>query len=123
MANEEQEVREISRDELMHKFHTGQPFVLVDVLPHEHFTRVHLPGAVNVPLNTLRELAPLLFGKNDQIIVYCANFQCTASPTAAKLLMQLGFTDVLDFAGGILDWEEGGFPVVRGEEPPHERAA
>ncbi|HEX2948353.1 MAG TPA: rhodanese-like domain-containing protein [Armatimonadota bacterium] len=123
MEHQEPVVHEISRDELVHKMHSGDRFILVDVLSHEHFQRVHLPGAINVPLNPLRDLAPQLLGKQDQIIVYCANFDCTASPTAAKILTQLGFENVLDYAGGILDWEEGGMPVVRGQEPPQQRAA
>lgn len=123
MAKDEEAIREISRDELVHKMHSGDPMVLVDVLTHEHFLRVHLPGAINIPVNLLRDLAPLVLGKHDQIILYCANFQCHASPTAAKILMQLGYTDVLDFTGGILDWEEGGLPVVREENPSQEKAA
>ncbi|MHB9129515.1 MAG: rhodanese-like domain-containing protein [Armatimonadota bacterium] len=116
MAEGEQAIREISRDDLVNKFQHGEPFVLVDVLSHEHFSRVHLPGAINVPVNVLRDLAPLLFGKHDQLIVYCVNFECSASPTAVRILTQLGFTNVLDFAGGIRDWIEGGQPVIRGEE-------
>ena len=123
MVDQEPEVNKITRDELLQKMQRGERFVLIDVLSHEHFLRVHLPGAINIPLNTLRDLAPQLLGMQDEIIVYCANFHCTASPTAAKMLMQLGYTNVRDFAGGILDWEEGGQPVIRSEKPPTERAA
>lgn len=123
MEKDEEAIREISRDDLVHHMHSGERFVLVDVLTHEHFLRVHLPGAINIPVNLLRDLAPLVLGQHDQIIVYCANFQCHASPTAARILMQLGYADVLDFAGGILDWEEGSLPVVREKNPSQDQAA
>ena len=115
-------VKEISRDELLHKRKRGDPYILVDVLSHKHFTRVHLPGAINVPLNLLHQLAPLIFSPLDEIVVYCASFQCTASTTAAKILMQQGYPFVLDYKGGIKDWEEGKQMVMRGT-PPEQAAA
>jgi rhodanese-related sulfurtransferase len=101
------DMREISRQALLDKRKRGEAFVLVDVLAHDHFTHVHLPGAINVPVNLLRDLAPLLFGLHEGIVVYCANPACSASMTAAKILGQLGFTRVYDYTGGIEDWEEG----------------
>ncbi|HOF89030.1 MAG TPA: rhodanese-like domain-containing protein [Armatimonadota bacterium] len=106
------EVREISRQALVDKRRRGEAYVLVDVLAHEHFVHRHLPGAINVPLHILRDLAPLLFGEHDEIIVYCANTACAASATAAKILGGLGFTNVYDYAGGIKDWEEAGEAVL-----------
>lgn len=124
MAEEKSEVREITREALVEKRRRGEPFVLVDVLSHEHFEHIHLPGAVNVPLPVLRDLAPVLFGKHDQLVTYCANSECTASATAAKLLVQLGFTDVYEYTGGITDWIDGGQPVVHmPHEPPSSQAA
>jgi rhodanese-related sulfurtransferase len=123
MEQHESKSHTIARDALVQKMHAGERFILVDVLPHQHFLRVHLPGAINLPLNALRDLAPVVLGSNDSIVLYCANFQCAASRTAAKVLRQLGFSDVLDYAGGILDWEEGGLPVIRGEEPSQAQAA
>lgn len=108
-------IREITRDELLAAMRNGERFVLIDVLLHDHFERVHLPGAINVPVTLIRDLAPLLFGRHDRLIVYCASFECSASRTAANILMQLGFTDVQDYQGGIRDWEEGDQPVVRGD--------
>ncbi len=106
------EVREISRLALIDKRQRGDAFVLVDVLAHEHFVSIHLPGAINVPLNLLQDLAPLLFGKHDEIVVYCADTSCTASTTAVKILGTQGFTNVYDYKGGIKDWEESGETVV-----------
>jgi hypothetical protein len=45
--------------------------------------------------------------------VYCSSRNCTASPTLAQKLVDLGFTEVLDFEGGIDEWERAGFPIQR----------
>ena len=73
MVNPEPQVREISLNELVEKRRHGEPFILVDVLTHEHFAHIHIPGSINVTQPELRVPAPLLFGKDDRIIVYCSN--------------------------------------------------
>lgn len=112
------QVSEISLNELTAKRERGEPLILVDVLSHEHFAHIHLPGSINLPLPVLRELAPLLFGREEQLIVYCAGAECNASLTAAKLLEQLGFTDVRHFSGGIEEWVKAGLPVMHMPHPP-----
>jgi len=67
-------VATISRDELKAKIDRGDRFALVETLPEAAFQKAHLPGAVNLPPDRLRELAPrLLPDKGAQIIVYCAS--------------------------------------------------
>ena len=47
---------------------------LVETLPEAAFQKAHLPGAVNLPPDRLRGLAPrLLPDKGAPIIVYCAS--------------------------------------------------
>ena len=67
-------VATISRDELKAKIDRGDRFALVETLPEAAFQKAHLPGAVNLPPDRLREMAPrLLPDKGAQIIVYCAS--------------------------------------------------
>ena len=67
-------VATITRDELKKKMDRGEKFKLVETLPEGGFQQVHLPGATNLPLDQLRELAPkLLPDKNAEIVVYCAS--------------------------------------------------
>ena len=67
-------VATITRDELKKKMDRGDKFKLVETLPEGSFQQVHLPGATNLPLDQLRELAPkLLPDKNAEIVVYCAS--------------------------------------------------
>ncbi len=63
----------IERDELMRKIGTRDNFVLVETLAPEKYAHSHLPGAINLPPDRVRELAPtVLPDKNAEIVVYCA---------------------------------------------------
>ena len=63
----------ISREELKQKMDRHDPFVLVEALAEESYRDWHLPGAINVPYDKVRELAlGRLPDKNADIVVYCA---------------------------------------------------
>ena len=66
-------VKTISRDELKQKIDRGDDFQLVETLPEAAFHHAHLPGAINLPPDRVKELAPkLLPDKNADLVVYCA---------------------------------------------------
>jgi rhodanese-related sulfurtransferase len=106
----------LTREEIAHRRCGDESIILIDVLPHEHFLRLHLPGAINIPLAVLRDLAPQLFSPDDSLVTYCTNPQCMLSKTAARVLQQLGFQHVAVYPGGLEDWIGAGLPIV--EAPP-----
>ncbi len=64
----------IGRDELKKKIDRGDHFKLVETLSEEKYHHAHLPGAVNLPPNRIRELAAkVLPDKSAEIVVYCAS--------------------------------------------------
>ena len=64
----------ISRDELRKKIDAGPQFTLVETLPETTYHHGHLPGALNLPPDKVKVLAPtLLPDKNAEIVVYCAS--------------------------------------------------
>jgi rhodanese-related sulfurtransferase len=103
----------ISREELKAKIDRKDDFVLVETLPATAYLMVHLPGAINLPFDRVEELGPsLLADKAAEIVVYCATPTCTASEDTARKLIDLGYTNVKDYAGGKQDWIEAGFSVA-----------
>lgn len=84
---------------------------LVDVLSEEHFDEKSLPGAVNIPLDQVATRALDEFDKNEEIVVYCKDEECSASSKAAEKLEKLGFENVKDFEGGLAEWENSGIEV------------
>ncbi len=66
-------VKTISREDLKQKIDRVDRFQLVETLPETAFHHTHLPGAINLPPDRVKELAPkLLPDKNADIVVYCA---------------------------------------------------
>ncbi len=106
----EQKVRTISFDDLLKKFKSNERFVLVDARSREDYDRSHLPGALSVPVDEVRDYADRL-DKSEEIVTYCGSFQCPASTAAAKEFMGLGFKNVLDYKGGIQEWSEKHYPT------------
>ncbi|HJQ27003.1 MAG TPA: rhodanese-like domain-containing protein [Blastocatellia bacterium] len=64
----------ITREELKAKLDGGGRFTLVETLAPATYEHAHLPGAINLPPDRTRELAPrLLPDKQAEIIVYCSS--------------------------------------------------
>lgn len=76
--------------------------VLVDVRSPAEFSRGAIPGALNLPLDELRDRAVEL--PNEVLIVHCQVGQ--RGHTAARLLAQLGH-DVRNLDGGYKTWMAG----------------
>ncbi len=88
-----------------------------EALPRSYFDQGHLPSAVNLPHDRVRELAPTLAPRKDTpIVVYCASDTCQNSHVAANVLSSLGYADVSVFPGGKAAWQEAGLPLVSGTE-------
>ena len=67
-------VATITREELKQKIERGQKFQLVETLPRTAYDHAHLPGAINLPPDQVKELAPnLLPNKSADIVVYCSS--------------------------------------------------
>ena len=63
----------ISREQLKLKIDRGDEFLLVETLPDTSYHHAHLPGAINLPPDQVKELAAtLLPDKAADIVVYCA---------------------------------------------------
>lgn len=99
----------ISKKEVTRLMDTGEKFKLVDVLPREHFAQEHIKGAISLPVEEIERKAwKVLPDKKERIVTYCASFECQASTIAAEKLVKLGYTDVLDYKGGLKEYKETG---------------
>lgn len=84
-----------------------EDFVLINVLPRDVFRKQHIRTSINVPVDSddfVRNVEAVVGGKDRKVVVYCANFDCDASPKAGKQLEDAGFTEVFDYEGGTEDW-------------------
>jgi rhodanese-related sulfurtransferase len=66
--------RTISTNDLKGKLDRNESIKLVETLAPERYREAHLPGALNIPPDKIKELAPqLLPNKNAEIVTYCTN--------------------------------------------------
>ena len=98
----------ISRDELKRKLECKDNFKLVMALGTWEYRAKHIPGSLHflTPEEALASLA-----HDDEIVVYCSSSSCIASVSAYEYLVRHGYKHVRRYAGGILDWEEAGYPL------------
>lgn len=104
-------VKMITREELMRMVSSGKKFKLVDVLDAGHYEQEHIKDAISLPLNEIGKKAGKILKKNETVVVYCASFDCQASTKAAEKLLSLGYKNVLDYKGGLKDYQEAGLPL------------
>lgn len=99
----------IPADEAKKMMDAGGAFI-VDVRTPEEYAEAHIPGAVNVPGETIESTLPSsLPDQNAVYLVYC--YSGARSKQAAEKLVGLGYESIYDF-GGIADWP---YEMERGE--------
>jgi rhodanese-related sulfurtransferase len=84
---------------------------VVDVREPDEFVAGHIAGAELVPLGGI-ERAAKTWNREQEIVVVCRSGG--RSGRAAKILTDLGFTRILNMAGGMLAWNDAGLPITKG---------
>jgi len=70
----DQNGKPISTKDLKSKLDKKQGITVVETLAPERYREAHIPGALNIPPERIKELAPqLLPNKDAEIITYCTN--------------------------------------------------
>jgi sulfur-carrier protein adenylyltransferase/sulfurtransferase len=83
---------------------------LIDVREQVEWDAGHVAGALFIPRGVLAEqVEAAVPDKGTPIVVYCRSGARSALGT--QLLQQLGYTEVVNMAGGILAWEAAGLPI------------
>lgn len=103
--------RKITADEARALMDAGDP-VIVDVRTPQEYADGHIPGAINIPVETIGADKPAELADTDaELVVYCRTG--VRSKQASDKLVDLGYTNVNDM-GGIVDWHGD---TVAGTEP------
>ena len=102
--------------------------IIINALPRDMFLQSHIPGsyslhykeAQNMSNDKIKSIVKSLIKKHKKIqpylknnkitledtplLVYCYNQQCSAGKLLANEFIKAGFTNVIDYKDGILDW-------------------
>ena len=101
-AGQEVSYRQINMDEAITMMEEESGYIILDVRTPEEFADKHIPGAINIPNETIStEEIPELPDKDQLILVYCRSGN--RSKQASEKLAALGYTNIVEF-GGINDW-------------------
>lgn len=102
--------RQITMEEVAELMVTENNYVILDARTQEEYAEGHIPGAICIPNETIgSEEISELPDKDQLILVYCRSGN--RSKQASQKLVQLGYTNVVEF-GGIMDWSG---ETVKGE--------
>lgn len=111
------EVQTISTEQLQERLKHGNSLHLWNVLTDGYFKGEMIPGSRRVPLDTIgRELSKVQSPKGEEIIVYCGGPTCPQSLQAAQKLMDLGYSNVRAYEGGLKEWRKAGNKIEHLEQ-------
>lgn len=105
--------RKITYEQFQEIRKSGENFIIFDVLSADSYADGHIDGAANFPVDTINKAsAAKNIPKDANVVVYCGSFQCSASTGAAKKLSSFEYK-VLDYKGGLAEWQEKGNELVK----------
>ncbi|MBQ3328659.1 MAG: rhodanese-like domain-containing protein [Eggerthellaceae bacterium] len=94
--------RQISQQDAQAMMQSESSYVIVDVRRADEFASGHIPGAINIPNESIDKTQPAELPDLDQLImVYCRSGR--RSKQAAQKLADMGYTNIVEF-GGINTW-------------------
>lgn len=96
------EYTSITMDEAKKIFETEGDYLILDVRTAGEYASGHIPGAINVANEDIKDIEPAQLPEKNQVIyVYCRSGN--RSKQAAAKLAAMGYTNIIEI-GGIMDW-------------------
>jgi rhodanese-related sulfurtransferase len=113
---DEQTTTEIDRDSLpasvdvdtVRTLQDNPDVFMLDVREPDEYAAGHIPGIVLIPMGEVAERLSEI-PEDKTVIVTCRSGN--RSGQIADLLREMGYADVHNMEGGIVAWEEAGYPI------------
>lgn len=115
MTSTATEVRTLDAHTLQERLTGAEPPRILDVRTPAEFESAHIPGAYNVPLDTLREHRDELRRHLDEHVVLVCRSGARATQ-AEQALREAGLPGLRVLDGGMTSWQDTGAPVNRGRQ-------
>ena len=98
-------MQNITVEELKARIDANEKLHLIDVREVDEHNDFNV-GGMNVTLRTIQDMAiePIEHLKNEEVICYCRSGK--RSVMAGLMLEHLGFSNVVNVVGGMMEWQE-----------------
>jgi len=108
--------------------------MIINSLDNEHYSLEHIPNSYNLSIVELNKMNKskrntkidnfmryhikkypkinklfddgIIIIKEIPIVIYCYSNECTSSNNMIKLLVSMGFSNVIEYPGGIVEWKK-----------------
>jgi len=111
LARVKEEIEEISSIDAQALHESPDVPLFVDVREPDEWEEGHIPGAIHITRGRLESrIEGLVPDKTRPLVVYCS--VGSRSAFATKALGEMGYSDVVNLAGGFADWKRNGFDVT-----------
>ncbi len=108
----EQKINTIDVEALKEHYDASPDLCLIDVREPDEWDDVHIPGAYHIPKDELPSRIELKAPNHSQpIYLYCRGG--VRSFQAAHCLLEMGYRNVYSVEGGIVEWENAGYPIKK----------
>jgi len=106
---------EIYPGDVVEKLRRHENIILLDVRTSKEYEELHLQSARLLPVQQLSQQSLNEIGLGDnakdrEIYIYCRSG--VRSKTAYDIMSSLGYTNIRSVAGGMIHWEEDGYPFT-----------
>lgn len=109
------QIKTVSVHELKKQYDDADAICLIDVREKDEWLELHIPGAIHIPKDTLKEVIKRTVPEETQpIYLHCRGG--VRSLHAANCLFEMGYQEVYSVDGGIIEWMNAGYPVQSAEK-------
>jgi phage shock protein E len=106
------ETSDISQSEVETRLGSAHPPLMLDVRTPAEFSTGHVPGAVNIPIDTLgKRMNEIDDRRGEEVVVYCE--RGPRATKAAAMLGEAGFSAVRHLTGDMAGWRAAGLPIAK----------
>lgn len=107
-------IAEIDRVPDAAKIFYNDDTLFVDARSKEDYESGHIPGAISLPVGQFDEQIESFLNRyppDQPIVTYCSGRTCEDSHHLARLLSDVGFSEVRIFIDGFPGWQAEGYPI------------
>lgn len=102
---------QITAESIKRAMDNRENFVILDVRTRDEYQEGHIKGSILLPVDEVKEkVTKILSDKDQKLYIYCRSGGRSAK--AASEMKKLGYTNVHNMQGGMMAWENKGFPIV-----------